>query len=200
MPIAKETKYIANKGINTNLSNRFDHIKLSSNMQIGDNNNENTENTNIDENIEKQITIIHDVHGNVHVHSNQGQLGGSASQRPNTKNYISTEHAVTVLFALLGLAVISIAIGIAVSCVSKQRRRRKKNNDDRISRHQEITQSNRELNLLNEITELRSRLELHERVQSTSRQDKIILPKEESRNEPDRLFGVYPSLSDVSEI
>lgn len=200
MPIAKETKYIANKGINTKLSNRFDHIKLSSNMQIGDNNNENTENTNIDENIEKQITIIHDVHGNVHVHSNQGQLGGSASQRPNTKNYISTEHAVTVLFALLGLAVISIAIGIAVSCVSKQRRRRKKNNDDRISRHQEITQSNRELNLLNEITELRSRLELHERVQSTSRQDKIILPKEESRNEPDRLFGVYPSLSDVSEI
>lgn len=200
MPIAKETKYIANKGINTNLSNRFDHIKLSSNMQIGDNNNENTENTNIDENIEKQITIIHDVHGNVHVHSNQGQLGGSASQRPNTKNFISTEHAVTILFALLGLAVISIAIGIAVSCVSKKRRRRKKTDADRISRHQEISQSNRELNLINEINDLRSRLELHERVQSTSRQDKIIFPKEESENIPDRLFGVYPSLSDVSDI
>ena len=206
MPVTKETRYIANKGVNTNFSNRFDHIQLKSNIQVGDNISEHTENTNVDENIEKQITVIHEVHGEVHVHSNQGQLGGSASQTPHTKNYVSTEHAITILFALLGLAVILIAIGIAVSCVMNKRRRRKQTDADRISRHKEISQSNRELHLLNEIKELRSKIELNERIQTTFRQDKIIVAREEpdeifeSRIEPDGFSDIYPSLSDVSEI
>ena len=195
MPSIKEPKMFTMRGINTNLSNRLDHNDLTSNIQNGDINSERTENINTDENIQKSSTMIHNVEGDVHFHIGQGLNGGSAMQDPKSNNYLTTDHALSILFALIGLACVAIAIGIAVSCCLKNKKRKKKTEADKIQQHKEISQSQRELHILQEIQTLKTNM-LKAEGQKDSREDKI----EDIRRAPDGFAEIYPSLSDVSEI
>ena len=195
MPSIKEPKVLTMRGVNTNLSNRVDHNELESNIQNGDTNSQITENINTDENIQKSTIVVHNVEGDLHFHLGQGQNGGSALQNPKSNSYLTTAHALTILFALIGLAVVAIAIGIAVSCCLKNKKRKKKIEADKILKHKEISQSQRELNILQEIQILKNSI-IKAEEPKTSRDDNI----EEMRRAPDGIAEIYPSLSDVSEI
>ena len=195
MPAIKEPRTFSMRGINTNLSNRLDHNTLTSNIQNGDNNYEKTENVNNDENIQQQTTVIHDVHGVVHIHTGQGFTGGSAMQNPKSNNYLTTDHALTILFALIGLSVVAIAIGIGVSCCLQKKKKNKKRITARIQRHKEISQSQREIHLLKEIETLKKSI-ANNYEKNNSRKEGA----EEVRRAPDGFEDIYPSLSDVSEI
>ena len=144
------------KGINAKMDNRLDHNTLNSNVQVGDNNNEETENVNLVDNEEKEATYINgDIHiheGGFHMNPRQRQIGGSADQNPNTKNALTTDHALNMLFAFIGLAIFAVGIGIAISCISKKKRKRKRSIRERIQNH-------REKLLMREIKHLKSRID-----------------------------------------
>jgi len=152
----KMTRTEVNKGINTKMENRLDHNTLNSNVQIGDNNNEETENMNIDDNEQIESTVInggiHIHEGGFHLNPKQGQAAGSAQQYPSTKNALTTDHALNMLFGLIGLAVFAIGIGIAVSCVKGRNKKRSRGIQRRIENH-------RQKILMKEIKNLRTQIQ-----------------------------------------
>ena len=155
------TKATVMKGINAQMNNRLDHNTLNSNVQIGDNNYEETKNTNIDDNEQTETTVInggiHIHEGDFHLNPKQGQIGGSAEQQPKTKNYLSTDHAMNLLFGLIGLAIFAIGLGIAISCIKRKKQKRSRSIKQRILKH-------REMILMNQIQDLKRKLEQEPRL------------------------------------
>lgn len=149
------------KGINAKMENRLDHNTLNTNLQIGDNNNEETENVNIDDNEEKDTTIIN---GGIHIHDggfqiNQklDEIGGSAHQNSDTKNVLTTDHAIQILFGLIGVAVVVLAIGISISCIIRKQKKRNRKMKARI-------QKNTETMLMKELNDLKEKFYAEQRI------------------------------------
>ena len=184
------------KGINAKMENRVDHNTLNSNVQIGDNNNEETENYNIADNEEKDTTIIN---GGIHIHEggfqiNQklDELGGSAHQNPDTKNVLTTDHALQMLFGLIGVAVVVLAIGISISCIMKNQKRKNRKMKARI-------QKNTENMLMKELSDLKEKFQAERFAQNQRRSHKNSTKINHSKD--DTVFTLnYTSCSNISEI
>ena len=184
------------KGINAKMENRLDHNTLNSNVQIGDNNNEDTENYNIADNEEKDTTIIN---GGIHIHEggfqiNQklDEIGGSAHQNPDTKNVLTTDHALQMLFGLIGVAVVVLAIGISISCIIKNQKRKNRKMKARI-------QKNTETMIMKELNDLKGQLQAERFAQNSRRSHKNSTKINNSKN--DTVFTLnYTSCSNISEI
>ena len=179
-----------NVGVNTKLNSQIEGNTLNSNLQNGDINREETENLNLDENVQKETTVFRHIHvnGDFTFNSGLGQHGGQAEQSPKTENLISEAHAITLLFALIGLAIFAIAIGFAVSCCRRRKRKVKKEINHKIELHKEITKSQRELQLIEEFNSLKRKIE-------NSRIETVLSKKND--NAQDISFS---SSSEISEI
>ena len=179
-----------NVGVNTKLNSQIEGNTLNSNLQNGDINREETENLNLDENVQKETTVFRHIHvnGDFTFNSGLGQHGGQAEQSPKTENLISEAHAITMLFALIGLAIFAIAIGFAVSCCRRRKRKVKKEINQKIELHKEITKSQRELHLLEEFTSLKKKIE-------NSRIETVL-----SKKNDDAQDISFSSSSEISEI
>ena len=176
-------------GVNTKVETEFDHNNLESNIQNGDINEQKTNNLNVDETIQKETSVFHtiNVSGDFTFNSGLGQHGGSAVQTPKTKNFLSEAHAITILFTLIGLAVLAIAIGIGISCCKRRKRKEKKTMLQKIELHREISRSQRELNLIKEIQALKTQI-------GNSKMDSVIV------NGDNKEEIQFSSSSDISEI
>ena len=179
-----------NVGVNTKLNSQIEGNTLNSNLQNGDINREETENLNLDENVQKETTVFRHIHvnGDFTFNSGLGQHGGQAEQSPKTENLISEAHAITMLFALIGLAIFAIAIGFAVSCCRRRKRKVKKEINQKIELHKEITKSQRELRLLEEFNSLKKTIE-------NSRIETVLSKKNDEAQDIS-----FSSSSEISEI
>ena len=179
-----------NVGVNTKLNSQIEGNTLNSNLQNGDINREETENLNLDENVQKETTVFRHIHvnGDFTFNSGLGQHGGQAEQSPKTENLISEAHAITMLFALIGLAIFAIAIGFAVSCCRRRKRKVKKEINQKIELHKEITKSQRELQLIEEFNSLKRKIE-------NSRIETVL-----SKKNDDAQDISFSSSSEISEI
>ena len=179
-----------NVGVNTKLESTISGNTLKSNIQNGDINKEETENWNLDENIQKETAVFHTIHvnGDFTFNSGLGQHGGQADQSPKTKNVLSEAHALTMLFAFIGLAIFAIAIGFAISCCRRRRKKVKKEINQKIELHKEITKSQRELHLLEELNALKLKIE-------NSRIETVMSSKNDDAQDIS-----FSTSSDISEI
>ena len=179
-----------NVGVNTKINSSIDGNTLNSNLQNGDINREETENLNLEEDIQKETAVFHTIHvnGDFTFNSGLGQHGGQANQSPKTKNFLSEAHALTMLFALIGLAIFAVAIGFAVFCCKRKRKKDKKETSQKIELHKEITKSQRELHLIEELNTLKRKIE-------NSRFESVIPSKIDDAQDI-----AFSSSSDISEI
>lgn len=96
------------------------------NIQNGDSNSESISNTNVNENIQEQRFNFHNS-GSQTIIVNPNQDGHSnGSQSPKATFEISTEHAFTLLFGCIGLAMICLAFCIGASCLRRSKKTKKK--------------------------------------------------------------------------
>ena len=121
------------------------------NIQNGDSNSESISNTNVNENVQDQRFNFHNS-GSQTIIVNPNQNGHSdGSQSPKTTLEISTEHAFTLLFGCIGLAVICFAFCIGASCLRRSKKTKKKKKEKKMI----ISRTKREDRIIEMISSLK---------------------------------------------
>ena len=121
------------------------------NIQNGDSNSESISNTNVNENVQDQRFNFNNS-GSQTIIVNPNQNGHSdGGQSPKTTLEISTEHAFTLLFGCIGLAVICFAFCIGASCLRRSKKTKKKKKEKKMI----ISRTKREDRIIEMISSLK---------------------------------------------